>query len=72
MPGLATLKAAKPGQIRISSQDVDGGAELTCQTAEARLVTALHAWLDAQLADHSADAMEGHDHEHMGKSVPQN
>jgi len=29
MPGLAELKAAKPGQIAIAYKDVKGGAELT-------------------------------------------
>lgn len=29
MPGLAELKAAKPGQIGIAYRDVKGGAELT-------------------------------------------
>ena len=65
MPGLAALVAAKPGEIRISYRNVAGGAELTYQPASADLVESLHAWFDAQLADHGADAMAGHDHEHM-------
>ena len=64
MPGLAQLEAATPGQISITYQDVPGGAELTYQTGGAKLVTALHAWFDAQLSDHGADAMEGHQHHH--------
>lgn len=64
MPGLAGLKAAKPGQIAIGYRDVDGGAELTYRTADASLVTALHNWFDAQLSDHGSDAMAGHDHMH--------
>lgn len=62
MPGLAQLKAAKPGDISIAYRDVDGGAELTYRTRKAKLVSALHAWFDAQLSDHGADAMEGHHH----------
>lgn len=64
MPGLAQLKAAKPGQISITYRDVDGGAELTYRTGNPELVSALHAWFDAQLSDHGADAMEGHQHHH--------
>ena len=67
MPGLADLKAAKPGQIAIGYQDVKGGAELTYRTADASLVAALHEWFDAQLSDHGADAMAGHQHHHHGE-----
>ena len=59
MPGLAALKAAKPGEIAISYRDVDGGAERTYWSNGAHLVDSLHSWFDAQLADHGADAMEG-------------
>ncbi len=64
MPGLATLQAAKPGQIAISYQDVAGGAELHYQSGNPDLVKALHTWFDAQLSDHGADAMAGHHHHH--------
>lgn len=60
MPGLADLKAAKPGQIAIAYKDVKGGGQLTYRTQDASLVAALHKWFDAQLADHGKDAMEGH------------
>lgn len=66
MPGLARLKAARPGQIAISYRDVAGGGELTYRTGNRELVDALHAWFDAQLSDHGADAMEGHQHHHAG------
>jgi len=66
MPGLAALKAAKPGRVAIAYKDVVGGAELTYRTADATLVAALHAWFDAQLSDHGADAMAGHDHHRQG------
>lgn len=66
MPGLAQLKAAEPGQITIEYADVPGGAELTYRSKSPQLVSALHAWFDAQLSDHGTDAMEGHHHhEHM-------
>jgi hypothetical protein len=62
MPGLAQLKAAKPGAISIDYKDVAGGAELAYRTANPKLVSSLHAWFDAQLSDHGADAMAGHEH----------
>lgn len=65
MPGLAELRAAKPGQIAIGYRDVTAGAELTYRTTDGRLVAALHQWFDAQLSDHGADAMAGHEHEHQ-------
>jgi hypothetical protein len=60
MPGLAALKAARQGQLAITYKDLDGGAELSYTTTNATLVTALHQWFDAQLADHGKDAMKGH------------
>ena len=60
MPGLAELRAAQPGQIEISYQEVSAGAALTYKTANATLVAALHQWFDAQLADHGKDAEAGH------------
>ena len=67
MPGLAELKASKLGQVAIDYKDVEGGAELTYRTADPKLVEALHAWFDAQLHDHGADAMAGHMHHHDGE-----
>lgn len=64
MPGLAVLKSAKPGQISIAYREVNGGAELAYRTQKRELVDALHAWFDAQLSDHGADAMAGHDMHH--------
>jgi hypothetical protein len=60
MPGLAELKVAKPGQIAVSYQDVADGAELEYRTSDPKLITALHAWIDAQLSDHGKDATPGH------------
>lgn len=64
MPGLAQLRAAKPGQISITYKDVRGGGELTYRSNDPNLVSSLHAWFDAQLSDHGADAMDGHMHHH--------
>lgn len=60
MPGLAELKAARPGQIAIAYADLKDGAELGYTTGNPALVSALHQWFDAQLADHGKDAMAGH------------
>jgi hypothetical protein len=64
MPGLAQLRAAKPGQISITYRDIRGGGELTYRSNDPNLVSSLHAWFDAQLSDHGADAMDGHMHHH--------
>lgn len=69
MPGLAELKAAKPGQIAVGYDDVEGGGELTYRASDEQLVEALHKWFDAQLSDHGSDAMEGHMHHNM-ESMP--
>ena len=58
MPGLAELKTASPGQISIAYNEIQAGAELTYETKNASLVTALHKWFDAQLSDHGKDAVE--------------
>ncbi len=64
MPGLEALRAAKPGQIAMAYQQVTGGAEITYKTTNVKLVVALHQWFDAQVSDHGADAMAGHQHHH--------
>lgn len=65
MPGLAELKAAQPGEIRIQYRELKKGAEIIYSTKNPKLVEALHKWIDAQLADHGKDAMSGHDHSMM-------
>jgi hypothetical protein len=70
MPGLADLKAAKPGQMAIDYKEVFAGAELTYRTSDPKLVSALHQWFDAQLSDHGADAMAGHMHVHHPDGEP--
>ena len=62
MPGLAQLNAAKAGEIKMTYRDVPAGAQVTYSTQLPELVAALHAWFDAQLADHGSDAMAGHHH----------
>lgn len=70
MPGLAQLRAAKPGQISITYKDIQGGGELTYHSDDPKLVSSLHVWFDAQLSDHGADAMDGHLHHHAGTPPP--
>jgi len=71
MPGLAELQSSKPGQVSIEYKDVKAGAELTYGTADPKLVAALHQWFDAQLSDHGADAMAGHQHHDHGATMKQ-
>ena len=70
MPGLATLRTARPGQITVTYRALDDGAELAFESQDALLVSALHEWFDAQLDDHGADAMAGHHTHHPGMSQP--
>jgi len=46
MPGLAELKAAKPGQIAIDYKDIAAGTELTYRTSDIKPSMALHKWFD--------------------------
>ena len=60
MPGLAELRVgAEAGRVEIGYTDVPTGGRLTYRADEGALVTALHAWFDAQLMDHGADAEAG-------------
>jgi len=65
MPGLAQLKLAMPGEISIQYRELFNGAQIRYATSNPALVPVLHQWFDAQLADHGADASEGHEH-HAG------
>lgn len=63
MPGLAELKAAKPGQIKIVYKELPDGAEITYSTHVEKLKLAIHHWFDAQLSDHARYAVPGHSHD---------
>jgi len=65
MPGLAQLKLAMPGEISVQYRELFNGAQIRYATSNPALVPVLHQWFDAQLADHGADASEGHEH-HAG------
>lgn len=67
MPGLAELRAAKPGQLRVEYKELDKGAEITYTSEDQGVIAGIHKWFDAQLADHGPDAMPGHPHGDMHK-----
>ncbi len=64
MPGLAELKAAKPGQIQIEYRELPAGAQISYTTEAPKLIRAIHRWFDAQLSDHARHAVPGHPHQH--------
>lgn len=55
MPGLGELEA-NASHIRITYSEVPAGAQITFETKELRLLTAIHRWFGAQLSEHGADA----------------
>lgn len=65
MPGLAALKAAVPGKLHVRYRELQSGAEIQYSSRDPKLISALHEWFDAQVADHGTDAMAGHDHDSM-------
>ena len=65
MPGLAVLRTAKPGQLHVQYKELPDGAEITYSAEDKTLITAIHQWFDAQLADHGPDAMPGMNHGNM-------
>lgn len=62
MPGLAELRKAEPGQLRVEYKELETGAEITYSSKEPGVLNAIHRWFDAQLADHGPDAVPGHAH----------
>jgi hypothetical protein len=65
MPGLAELRTATPGQIKIVYKELPNGAEIDYSTDDTKLVKAIHQWFDAQLSDHARHAVPGHAHHLM-------
>ncbi|ABB74978.1 hypothetical protein [Nitrosospira multiformis] len=65
MPGLAELKSAKSGRIKIEYSVLPDGAQIAYSTESPQLVDAIHHWFDAQLRDHARHAVPGHFHSHM-------
>jgi len=65
MPGLAELRTATPGQIKIVYKELPNGAEIDYSTDDTKLIEAIHKWFDAQLSDHSRHTVPGHPHHLM-------
>lgn len=61
MPGLAELRSAKHGELTTHYTEASGGAMVSFFSAKPRIVSALHNWFGAQLADHGTDAIAGHE-----------
>ncbi len=55
MPGLQDLRAGASA-IKISYEALPTGAEITFETTDLHLITAIHRWFGAQLSEHGADA----------------
>ncbi len=57
MPGIADLKqAATHGSLTVTYEALPVGAQLTYTATTPQVVSALHAWFDAQLMDHGSHA----------------
>jgi len=55
MPGLEELQA-DPGRIKVTYAELPEGAQITFETGDLALLTAIHRWFGAQLSEHGADA----------------
>ncbi len=65
MPGLAELKTAKAGQIRIEYKEFPNGGQITYSSEVLKFIKAIHQWFDAQLSDHARHAIPGYPHQRM-------
>ena len=55
MPGIKDLQAGA-SSIKVTYKALPSGAEITFETTDLHLLTALHRWFGAQLSEHGADA----------------
>jgi hypothetical protein len=55
MPGLKELQAGS-SHIKVTYASLPTGAEITFETTDLKMLTALHRWFGAQLSEHCADA----------------
>jgi hypothetical protein len=55
MPGLTELQLGAQ-RVKVSYSDLPDGAQITFQTSDPHLLTAIHRWFGAQLSAHGADA----------------
>jgi hypothetical protein len=58
MPGLAALRSGA-ARITVTYQEIPAGGQITYTTTDPALITALHAWFDAQVSDHGQHAEHG-------------
>jgi hypothetical protein len=55
MAGLTELQIGAQ-RVTVSYSDLPDGAQITFQTTDPHLLTAIHRWFGAQLSEHGADA----------------
>ena len=55
MLGLSDLQNGR-SDIKVSYSPLPAGAEITFETKDLHLLTAIHRWFGAQLSEHGADA----------------
>jgi len=55
MPGLKDVQLGAQ-RVKVSYSDLPDGAQITFQTRDPHLLTAIHRWFGAQLSEHGADA----------------
>ena len=55
MPGLTELHHGAQ-RVKVSYSDLPDGGEITFETTDPHLLTAIHRWFGAQLSEHGADA----------------
>ena len=55
MPGLKELQKGAL-LVKVSYSELPDGAEITFETTDLHLLTAIHRWFGAQLSEHGADA----------------
>jgi len=56
MPGLKALRLGAQ-RVKVSYSSLPEGAEITFETSDLHLLTAIHRWFGAQLSEHGADAI---------------
>jgi len=55
MPGLREMETAAV-KIKVTYTALPTGAEITFETSDIQVLTAIHRWFGAQLSEHGADA----------------
>jgi hypothetical protein len=55
MPGLKELQAGA-ARVKVLYSAIPTGAEISFETTDLQLLTAIHRWFGAQLSEHGADA----------------